>query len=146
MSFAVYTIVFYSVEYDEIDFYEANNYKETNEFVKNITSRGDRVIKIYDKNTPISHYDFEKVPEDTPGIWFVSQLIIDEEGVTRGYYFDSVSQLKMYLPKLVKESGGADWISNGEDFVTIFPPDAKGWDLDTFEIIMMFTPNLNNEY
>ncbi|WP_088363450.1 hypothetical protein [Bacillus cereus] len=140
MFFAVYTVVFYSVEFDEIDFYEANNFKEANEFIKNVIKRGDRVIKIYDKNAPMTHNDFEKVPEETQGVWFVSQWVLAGVGETKGYYFNNVAELKVNLPRLIAEAESEDKIDVGEDYVIIFPPDARGWDLDTFEIIMMFTP------
>ncbi|MED2737135.1 hypothetical protein [Bacillus toyonensis] len=141
MFFAVYTVVFYSIEFDEFDYYEANDFKEANIFIRNVIKRGDRVLRIYDKNTPMAHYEFEKVPEDTQGVWFVSQWILAGSGETKGYYFDSVAELRANLPRLIAEAESEDRTNVGEDYVTIFPPDAMGWDLDTFEIIMMFTPN-----
>ncbi|GAB6552102.1 hypothetical protein bcgnr5378_05020 [Bacillus cereus] len=79
------------------------------------------VVRVYEKNTDISHEEFANVADDTQGTWFVAQ--ITKESVHVGHEFSSVRELREALPKLL-DGVRADLLGDKELEVVIYPPNA----------------------
>ncbi|MGF9891319.1 hypothetical protein ABEX78_21905 [Priestia megaterium] len=109
-----YTIVQQNKQGD-LGFFEAVDFREFEEYMKD-------TIRIYEKNTDISHQQFAQVPNNVEGLWFVATLNKKEQ--LAGYEFRTAGELRAQMSTLLNEA-----LKYGdyhiEHSVVIYPPTAR---------------------
>lgn len=109
-----YTIVQQNKQGD-LNFFESVDFSEFEEYMKD-------TIRIYEKNTDISHQQFAQVPNNVEGLWFVATLTKNEQ--LAGYEFRTAGELRAQMSTLLNEA------LKYEDYhiehsVVIYPPTAR---------------------
>jgi hypothetical protein len=99
----------------ELGFFEAEEFNEFEEHMKD-------TIRIYEKNSDISHQEFSRIPDNVEGLWFVATLNKKEQLI--GYEFKTAGDLRVIMPILLSEA-----LKYGdchiEESVVIYPPAAE---------------------
>ena len=107
---------FYTVvQQNNQGFFEAVDFGEFEDYMRD-------TIRIYEKNTDISHQQFAKVPNNVEGLWFVATLTKKEQ--LAGYEFRTAGELRTQMPILLDEALKCD-DCHIEHSVVIYPPTAK---------------------
>lgn len=121
-NFELYTIV-YKFN-DSITFLEADYYGQFSGDMQG-------VVRIYDKDTNVSHKDLAEIDDAKEGLWYVSQ--INKDGCHFGFEFKTAGELRRALPNLLSEAQVDDNGNPDEVYVVIYGPDSGLVDLNEWQ-------------